>query len=250
MKQKGKSKLAVIVIALVFVVVIGLAVENKVNKENSIFSKIVTSTNNGQKNQNKEENLKENENSSNNQTSNENNGNKNKTEENDKNNLAKKNSEQENSTDENTNNVSSNPRGENGSYSFNMKSKNTKVNSEKLPYKLPDKKGISIEKVGQYNGQYLENGKDEKINNVFSVLVKNNSKEMLQYAELKFNVDGQDANFVVTNLPPKKSVLVLEANKKSFSQTILFVLEKDVLLASNTNTDFCGGKFVTTKLAS
>ena len=64
MKQKGKSKLAVIVIALVFVVVIGLAVENKVNKENSIFSKIVTSTNNGQKNQNKEENLKENENSS------------------------------------------------------------------------------------------------------------------------------------------------------------------------------------------
>lgn len=218
MKQKGKSKLAVIVIALVFVVVVGFAVDNKVNKENSIFSKIVTSTNNGQKNQNKEENSKENGNSSNNQASNENNEDKNKTEENDKNNLAK-NSDQENSTDENTNNVSSNPRGENGSYSFNMKSKNTKVNSEKLPYKLPDKKGISIEKVGQYNGQYLENGKDEKINNVFSVLVKNNSKEMLQYAELKFKVDGQDANFVVTNLPPNKSVLVLEADKKSFSKT-------------------------------
>lgn len=216
MKFKSKGQKGIfIVVVLAVVLSLGLVVDNKVNKENSVISKITTNSKNNDgeevsKNSNSDKNSSDNSNDSTN-------GNNNSNEADSD--LDKGNSSENESSEGNIVHVSSNPSGKNGSYNFNAKQKDTKINSKKLPYKLPDKEGLSVVKIGQYSGQFLESGKDEQVDDTFAIIVKNKSKDMLQYAQLNFKVKGEDANFVVTNLPPGKSALVLEANKKSFSKT-------------------------------
>lgn len=212
MKFKSKGQKGIfIVVVLAVALLLGLVVDNKVNKENSVISKITTnSKNNDEKEVSKNSN--DNKNSSDNSSGN-NNSSKASSD------LNKNNSSENASNENNVIHVSSNPSGKNGSYNFNVKKENTKINSKKLPYKLPDKEGLSVVKIGQYSGQFLESGKDEQVDDTFAIIVKNKSKDMLQYAQLNFKVKGETANFVVTNLPSGKSALVLEANKKSFSKT-------------------------------
>ena len=51
--------------------------------------------------------------------------------------------------------------------------------------------------------------------NVLSLLVTNNSNEVVQYAEINLKVNGnKNAVFKVTNLPPKTSTLVMESTGK------------------------------------
>lgn len=210
MKFKSKGQLVIfIIVVLVVVTSTGLIIDNKVNNENSIISKITTSSKKDKENKDAQYNeyISKNDESKNSQDGENSSENSNNT----------SNGKDSNSKD--SNNVSSNPRGEEGSYNFNPSKKDRKVNSEKLPYKLPDKQKISVQKVGQYSGQFLENGKDEEVEDVFAVIVKNNSKQMLQYAQLQFKIDGEEANFLITNLPPGKTTLALESNKKSFSKT-------------------------------
>lgn len=215
--KSNRQKGIFIVVVIIIVLLSGIAIDNKVNKENSIISKITTTNKNvnqqtGSKDSNKEsENLNNDKNSSSSSDSQNNDENSNNSgNSNDKTNI---------NNDENIRHVSSNPSGENGSYNFNTKKSDIKIDRKKLPYKLPNKKSLSVEKIGQYSGQFLESGKDEEVDGTFAVIVKNNSKDMLQYGQLRFKVSGQDATFIVTNLPAGKSALVLEANKKSFSKT-------------------------------
>lgn len=216
MNAKGKRQLIIIIITILIVLSAGLVIDNSVNKQNSIISKITSNNNNNssEMSQNLDKNSQENTNSGDVSSSKQD---KNNSTNNDSNTSKSNNSN--NSKDENVQHVSSNPKGENGSYNFNTDKKAKSISSKKLPYKLPDKEGLVVNKIGQYSGQFLESGKDENVENTFAIIVKNKSKDMLQYGQLRFNVGGEDATFVVTNLSAGKSALVLEANKKSFSKT-------------------------------
>ena len=83
-----------------------------------------------------------------------------------------------------------------------------------LPYKV-EKTDLVIENIGQYTGQFIEDGSDKPVANVLSLLVKNNSDKVVQYGEINIKVNGnKNAVFKITNLPPKTSTLVMESTGK------------------------------------
>ena len=89
-----------------------------------------------------------------------------------------------------------------------------KVGGLKLPYSV-EKTDLVIENIGQYTGQFIEDGSDKPVANVLSLLVKNNSNKVVQYGEINIKVNGnKNAVFKVTNLPPKTSTLVMESTGK------------------------------------
>ena len=89
-----------------------------------------------------------------------------------------------------------------------------KVGGLTLPYKV-EKTDLVVENIGQYTGQFIEDGSDKPVVNVLSLLVTNNSNEVVQYAEINLKVNGnKNAVFKVTNLPPKTSTLVMESTGK------------------------------------
>ena len=78
---------------------------------------------------------------------------------------------------------------------------------------------LTVEAVGSYSGNFLEDGSDEPTANVAAMLITNNSDQMLQIAEITFHVnDTETASFKVTDLPVGTSTLVLEANKREYSE--------------------------------
>ncbi len=78
---------------------------------------------------------------------------------------------------------------------------------------------LTVEAIGRYSGNFLEDGSDEPTANVTAMLITNNSDQMLQIAEITFQVnDTETASFKVTDLPAGTSTLVLEANKREYSE--------------------------------
>lgn len=91
--------------------------------------------------------------------------------------------------------------------------------SEAAPAITLSDSNLTVEAVGSYSGNFLEDGSDEPTANVAAMLVTNNSERMLQIAEITFQVnDTETASFKVTNLPAGTSVLVLESNKREFKE--------------------------------
>lgn len=86
-------------------------------------------------------------------------------------------------------------------------------------YRLSDGNLILLS-VGSYMGNYLEDGSDTPIENVAAIVVKNNSDNMLQVADITFAVaENETAVFRITNLLPGKSVMVLEMNKREYKES-------------------------------
>lgn len=64
-----------------------------------------------------------------------------------------------------------------------------------------------------FSGQYPEDGKDELVENVAAMLVTNQAEQYLDFAALEYDIDGQEALFIVTGLPPGKSAWVMEQSR-------------------------------------
>ncbi len=96
---------------------------------------------------------------------------------------------------------------------------NGEVTETNQPEILLSDSNLKVEAIGRYAGNFLEDGSDEPTANVTAMLITNNSDKMLQIAEITFQVnDTETALFKVTNLPSGTSTLVLEANKREFSE--------------------------------
>lgn len=94
----------------------------------------------------------------------------------------------------------------------------------KLPYQVPDTP-LTIEKISQYSGPFVEDGSDEPVANVAAMVVTNNSDTMVHFSELTFQVnDDETAVFRISTLPAGKSVLVLEYERRPFDPADTFVL--------------------------
>ena len=91
---------------------------------------------------------------------------------------------------------------------------------------------ITVESIGAYSGSFIEDGSDEATKNVTAMLITNNSDQMLQVALIDFQVNSNEtASFKVTNLPAGTSTLVLESNKREFS-------DKDTYTYGNAATGY------------
>ncbi len=72
---------------------------------------------------------------------------------------------------------------------------------------------ITCDRFSLFNGQFPEDGRDELVANVASILVTNKSDRFLDLATISFNIDGRSATFIVTGLPAGRSAWVLESNR-------------------------------------
>lgn len=91
---------------------------------------------------------------------------------------------------------------------------------------------LTVESIGAYSGSFIEDGSDEAVKNVTAMLITNNSDQMLQVALIDFQVNSNEtASFKVTNLPAGTSTLVLESNKREFS-------DKDTYTYGNAATGY------------
>jgi len=72
---------------------------------------------------------------------------------------------------------------------------------------------ISCVDIGRFSGQYVEDGRDELVENVAAILVRNDSDQYLELATLTFDTAAGEAVFIVTGLPAHRSAWVMEANR-------------------------------------
>lgn len=74
--------------------------------------------------------------------------------------------------------------------------------------------GLQIVESGSYTGPYWEDGSDEQVDGVRTIVLHNDSGKDLQYAKLTLVYpDGQTAQFALTNLPDGEKAVVLESSR-------------------------------------
>ena len=81
-----------------------------------------------------------------------------------------------------------------------------------LPYNITSK-NMEIVSIGQYSGKFVEDGSDANKDNVLAMIIKNTSDEVIDYGEIKIKISGKSTTlkFIVTNLKPGASTLVMES---------------------------------------
>lgn len=76
--------------------------------------------------------------------------------------------------------------------------------------------GLSVLCVGKYSGIYYEDGTDEQVKDVLSIVVCNNGDSLVEYANIDFEVGGKTASFTLSGLPVGSAVLVQEKNRMTW----------------------------------
>lgn len=79
--------------------------------------------------------------------------------------------------------------------------------------------------ISRFNGYFVEDGKDEKVQNVAAILVANNTGKFLEMATVTYKVGERTATFLVTGLPSGKKVWVLESDRLTLADGDELVLE-------------------------
>ena len=103
-----------------------------------------------------------------------------------------------------------------------------------LPYSIPNK-NLDILSIGQYEGKFVEDGSDDKKDNVLAIKVKNTSDKTISSGEIKLRKIGtsKSIKFIFTNLKAGSSALVMESTGEvNFNGE-----DKYVYISSNVNTE-------------
>lgn len=95
----------------------------------------------------------------------------------------------------------------------NENNESTTVGGISLPYSIPYK-NMEIVSIGEYSGKFMEDGSDSNKDNVLAIVIKNTSKEVIDYGEITLRISGKKGlvKFKVTNLKPQASALVMESS--------------------------------------
>lgn len=103
-----------------------------------------------------------------------------------------------------------------------------------LPYSIPNK-NLDILSIGQYEGKFVEDGSDDKKDNVLAIVVKNTSDKTISSGEIKLRKVGtsKSIKFIFTNLKAGSSALVMESTGEvNFNGE-----DKYVYISSSVNTE-------------
>lgn len=91
-----------------------------------------------------------------------------------------------------------------------------------------DTEDLLCRKYARFSGQYVEDGRDELVENVAAILVTNKSDQFLDLATLTYDIDGEIAEFIVTGLPAGRSAWVMEATGMVIPNDAVFTFVKTV----------------------
>lgn len=82
-------------------------------------------------------------------------------------------------------------------------------------------RGLQIVEIRSYTGAYMEDGSDEVLSELLSVVVDNKTGQALQYADLTLSFSGEEeAHFSVSNVPKDGRVVLLEANRMQYTDEV------------------------------
>ena len=84
-----------------------------------------------------------------------------------------------------------------------------------FPYKVPDSK-LVIDKISSYDGVFIEDGSDEAVEGITTILLKNTGKKHLEYVELTMNRGEEVLTFQASSIPAGATVAVQEAARAAY----------------------------------
>ena len=87
---------------------------------------------------------------------------------------------------------------------------------------VPQKQELTVERIASFSGAYVEDGSDEPVQNVASILVTNETESFLDLGTLTYDIDGKEASFIVTGLPAGASAWVMEAGRITVTKDSVF----------------------------
>lgn len=94
--------------------------------------------------------------------------------------------------------------------------------------------GIKITLLGSYDGMFMEDGSNDDLKNILSIVVLNTNEKDLQYAEIYLKYEDYTAEFTVSNLPSGESALLLEKKRTQSKgeKPNVYVMENEVFFQS------------------
>ena len=90
-------------------------------------------------------------------------------------------------------------------------------NSIELPYAIPGS-SLIIERINPYDGLFLEDGSDQEVSNIMAMVLRNTGDTCIEYANIIVECEGTKLQFTASSLAPGSAAIVLEANRKQFSE--------------------------------
>lgn len=103
--------------------------------------------------------------------------------------------------------------------------------------------GLQLVEIGRYSGEFFEDGSNDKVSDVLMVKLQNTGETDLRFARLMLSYGEFTGEFVITDLPAGKTVIVLEKNRSTFpKQDYLSFMLQDVVRFKE-NMDVCADRF-------
>ncbi len=78
--------------------------------------------------------------------------------------------------------------------------------------------GLQITLISNYSGVFLEDGSDDIVSSIMMIKLENTSEKDLQLARINVKYDNFTAEYEATNLPSGESVVLLEKNRRTFTE--------------------------------
>lgn len=108
-------------------------------------------------------------------------------------------------------------------------------------------KGLRCTNFSLFSGQFVEDGRDELVEDVAAVLVTNTTDQFLDFGVLIYELDGETCTFVVTGLPAGESAWVMETLAITASHDSELVYEDCVTSFRAENTTSAEGLTITSE---
>ena len=80
--------------------------------------------------------------------------------------------------------------------------------------------GLEIVDIGPYTGIYMEDGTDEILSGILMMKIVNTSDDVVEYAKITMDANGETAEFAVSTLLPGATIVLLEKNRMAYDKSV------------------------------
>lgn len=90
--------------------------------------------------------------------------------------------------------------------------KETEKEEFSLPYSIP-MSSLVVKNMISYSGIYLEDGSDEEISDVATILIENTGDQGIEYADIEMRAGSETLHFIGTAIPPKSKMIIMAKDR-------------------------------------
>lgn len=93
-----------------------------------------------------------------------------------------------------------------------------------IPFR-DDSSGIEIERMDNYSGYYIEDGTEDKVENVATLTLKNNFDQAIEYGSIRLSQGEKTLEFQFSLIPAGAQVVVMEAKRSPYEADLELLYE-------------------------